>query len=121
MAAFPTVKFDWRDLSEDLEPVVERNEMERGIPKQRRTNSDQRVVLQMTLHFDTQAEHSSFMSFFNTSINAGQDFFDFTEPVGSAAVQGRIVGGKLGPRMFKQPTLGYCSRTVQIEYWVSAW
>jgi len=121
MAAFPTVKYDWRDLSETQMPVVERAEMERGVPKQRRINSDARVEMGMTVHFDTAAEDASFMTWFNTTVHAGQDFFDFVHPVSGATVSARIVGGEMGGRRFKEPTRQVCSRSFKLEYWVGTY
>lgn len=122
MAAWPSnLKYDWRDMSEAPDTVVERAPMERGIPKQRRTNSDARVELSLTLHFDSSAEVDSFETWFYSTIHAGQDFFDFTHPRTGAALQARIVGGQLGPLSFLQRTLGYAKRSVKLEYWRTAY
>lgn len=123
MAAFPTtgVRYDWRDLSEATDPVVERAAMERGIAKQRRINSDARVEIALTLHFDTQAETAAFEDWFYDDINAGQDFFDFVHPRLGTTVQGRVVGGELGPLSYLDPTLGYARRSIKVEYWRSTW
>ena len=121
MAAFPDVKYDWRDLGEDPEPVVERTQMERGVPKQRRINSDVRVEVPITVHFDSKAEAADFETWFFTTINAGQDWFDLTHPRTGAVVQARVVGGKLGPLSYLNPTLEASKRTLKVEYWRSAW
>lgn len=121
MAAFPSVRYDWRDLSETPEPVVERTAMERGIPKQRRIASDARVEVALTLHFDTAAEVAAFESWFYGDINAGQDYFDWVNPRTSATLQARVVGGELGTLTYLGPTLGWAKRTLKIEYWRSAW
>ena len=76
MAAFPDVKYEWRDLAEDTEPVVERTAMERGVPKQRRLHSDARVEMPITVHFDTKAEAEDFEDWFFDDIDAGQAWFD---------------------------------------------
>lgn len=116
MAAFPTVKYDWRELSETVDPVVAREPMERGLPKQRRVNSDARVELALTVHFDTLAEAEAFETWFFTTIKGGQDFFDFTPPRGGATVQARVVGGQLGPLQFSQKTLQASRRSLRVEY-----
>lgn len=122
MAAFPsTVKYDWRDLSETAETIVEAAKMERGIPKQRRIASDARVELGITVHFDTRTEAASFDDFFFDTVNAGQDFFDFTHPRSGAVVQARFVNGEMGTLKFKQPTREMSSRSFKLEYWRSAW
>lgn len=121
MAAFPTVKYEWRDLGEDPEPVVVRGEMERGIPKQRRVRSDVRVEIPLTIHFDTKAEAAAFETWFFTTIKAGQDWFDFTHPRLGTTVTARVVGGELGPLTFTKRTLESSKRGLKIEYWRSTW
>lgn len=121
MAAFPTVRYDWRDLSETPDTVVERSEMERGRPKQRRTNSDVRIEVALTVHFDNATQVADFETWFWTTINAGQDYFDWTHPRTGAVVQARIVGGQLGALSYLGPTLGWAKRTIKLEYWRSAW
>lgn len=121
MAAFPDVKFDWRDLGEDPQSVVERTEMERGIPKQRRVNSDARVEVPITVYFDSKAEVTDFEDWFYVDINAGQDWFDIPHPRTGVVVQARVVGGKLGPLSYLNRTLEKSKRSLTIEYWRSAW
>lgn len=120
MAAFPTVKYAWTDLAEEPDPVVERTPMERGMPKQRRINSDARVQLTLTLHFDTKAEATAFETWFYTDIDAGQDCFDYVHPRTGSTVLARIVGGRLGPLSYQNPTREASSRQLQIEYWRAA-
>lgn len=122
MATFPAyVKYGWRDMGEQAESVVERAEMERGIPKQRRTNSDARVDLPITLHFDSASDYAAFDTWFYTTIKAGQDFFDFVHPRTGATVQARFKGGELGRINYINRTLGMCSMQVVLEYWRAAW
>ena len=121
MPAFPTwVRYGWRDLTEEPDDVVEVAAMERGIPKQRRTNSDVRVQLNLTLHFDSKTEAANFETWFFTDIRAGQDFFDLVHPRTGATVQARFVGGKLGTLKYFNGTLQKSSRAVQLEYWRAA-
>lgn len=115
------VKYDWRDMSDAPEPVVARADMERGIPKQRRENSDARVELPLTLYFDNTTEIDDFETFFFTTIHAGQDFFDFTHPRTGAALQARVVGGSLGPLRYLNRALTRATRQVKLEYWRTAY
>lgn len=122
MASFPPyVDYGWQDLTETPDTVVERTEMDRGIPKQRRTASDARVEVQLTVHFKTKAQAAAFESWFYDDINAGQDFFDWVHPRLGTVVQARVVGGELGALSFSQRTLEGSSRSLKIEYWRSAW
>lgn len=121
MAAFPTVKYSWRDLEEAPQTVVERVEMERGMPKQRRTNSDILVRMPLTVYFDTKAEAAAFWAWFKDDINAGADYFTIAHPRTGATVTARVVGGQLGPLTFEQRTLEASYRTLQIEWLEPAW
>ena len=115
------MRYDWRDFSETPEPVVERSQMERGVPKQRRISSDARVEVQLTLHFDSAAEIAAFEAWFYTTIKAGQDWFDWPHPRTGATLQARIVGGELGALSYLAPTLGWAKRGLKLEYWRSTW
>lgn len=122
MATWPSgMRYDWRDLSETPDSVVERAEMERGVPKQRRIASDSRVEVQLTLHFDTSAEIDAFETWFYTTIKGGQDFFDWPHPRTGATVQARVVGGQLGALSFLRRPLDRAKRSLKIEYWRSTW
>lgn len=121
MATFPDVKYSYQDLSEKPESVVERTEMERGIPKQRRFASDARVELKLTVYFDTKAEAAAFEDWFYGDIQAGQSWFGYTHPRTGAVVQARIVNGELGELKFENPTREASKRTLTLEYWRSTW
>lgn len=121
MATFPTAKFDWQDLSLAPGSVVERSEMERGVPKQRRIASDARVEVAITVMHDTKAEALAFEDWFYDEINAGQDWFDWPHPMTGTVHQARVVNGELGPLNFEQKTLEASNRTLKIEYWRSTW
>ena len=121
MAAFPTVKFSWDDLTDDTESVMSSAPMERGKPKVRRDNSDARNVVTMTVYFDTKAEAAAFSTWFNVDINAGADEFSFTNPRTGVTYQARIVGGKLGALKHSQRTLEASQRQVSLEYWTAAY
>lgn len=122
MATWPIgMRYDWRDLTETPEPIVERNAMERGVPKQRRIASDARVEVQLTLHFSTATQVADFETWFYTTIKAGQDFFDWPHPRTGATLQARIVGGELGALSYLAPTLGWAKRSLKLEYWRSTW
>jgi len=121
MPAFPTVAYDWRDLGNAPESVVLRQRMERGRPKQRRTNSDVRIEVALTCYFDTAAQAAAFETWFFVDIKAGQDDFDIVNPWTGAIVVASVVGGELGPLMALNRTLESTKRTLKIEYWRSTW
>lgn len=122
MPAFPTgVKIDWRDFGESPESVVDRAEMERGVPKQRRNASDALVELTVTAHFDTAAEEAAFTAWFFDDIAAGAAWFDWVHPRTGAVLQARFKGGELGPLRVLQKTMQACTRTFKLEYVRPAW
>ena len=114
-------RYDWRDFGETPDPVVERTAMERGIPKQRRVASDVRIELPVTLHFDSAAEITEFETWFYTTINAGQSWFDWPHPRTGATLQARVVGGELGRLQYLRRTLDKAKLTLKLEVWRSAW
>jgi hypothetical protein len=117
MATFPTyVKLGWQDTSEAAQPIVERTEMERGVPKQRRTQSDVLVQMPVTLYFLTAADATSFETWFYTDINAGADWFSFTSLRTGGTLQVRIVGGDMGKLVPAQRTWARSQRTLTLEY-----
>lgn len=119
MAAFPTVKYAWQGLSEDPKPVVERVEMERGLAKQRRINSDTVVTESLDIYFDTLAEAAAFETWFFVTIKGGQDYFDFTSLRSGGTVQARVVGGKLGALKTINRNFTRSMRTIVIEWTVA--
>ena len=115
MATFPSwVKYELG--SEDAASAVERTEMERGVPKQRRANSDVLVQQDITIFFRTTAEASTWDTFFYTTIKAGQDWFDFTPIRTGVMVQARVVGGNPGKLTKGTKTWVYSQRTLRIEW-----
>lgn len=117
MPAWPSnTKFGWRDLEEAPQPVVERTQMERGIPRQRRVASDPMVQMQLQVYFDTKAEAAAFETWFYTDLLAGQDWFTFTHPRTGQTVNARVVNGELGPLKFEQRTLEASNRSLRIEF-----
>lgn len=116
MPAFPHsyVKLGWKDSGETHKPVVERNEMDRGIPKQRRTQADTLVTVPATLYFGTAAAAADFETWVYTG--GGLDWFDFTLPRTNAVVQARIVGGDIGTLKPSVATWARSERQVKFEY-----
>lgn len=122
MPAFPVgVKIDWRDFSESPEPIADRAEMDRGVPKQRRNASDALVEVTLTAHFDTIAEEADFTAWFYNDIAAGTAWFDWVHPRSGATLQARFKGGELGPLRVLQKTMQASTRTFRLEYVRSAW
>ena len=113
--AFPAyVLYGWSDSGEQHRPVVERSEMERGIPKQRRISADVLVTIPLTLYFETAANAADFETWVYTG--GGLDWFDFPLPRTGTVVQARIVGGDIGMLKPSIRTWAKTERQVKLEY-----
>lgn len=117
MATFPTyVKLAWRDSGETMKPIVTRSDMERGVPKQRRTQADTIVTIPLTAFFQTATDAANFETWVYTTINGGMDWFDFTSLRTGGTVSARIVGGDIGTLTPAQRTWARSQRSFKIEY-----
>ncbi len=117
MAAWPVYAKPISDgYSETHAPIASRSDMDRGIPKQRRTQSDVVVTVAMTLLFLTTTDAEAFEAWYysNSGAAAGMLAFDWTHPRTGILYPARVVANSLGP---VQPfgVLPYVTRTVQIE------
>jgi hypothetical protein len=70
-----------------------RYEMEYGPPKQRRAKNMVVVVRSMTVHCNTKTDYQNFLTWFNTSVNRGADWFTFPDPVTKASLTARFLNG----------------------------
>lgn len=118
MATWPTYAKPISDgYLETHAQISERSEMDRGVPKQRRAQSDVLIVVAMTLLFldGQKAEDFEDWYYSNTGAAAGAASFDWTHPRTGVLYQARVVANSLGP---VQPfgVLPYVTRTVQVEY-----
>ena len=83
MAAFPSyagIAFAGAGL--EAQPVVARSEVERGVPRTRRTSSDALVTLSATLLFGSTADGVAFEDWYYSpaGANAGAAWFDLKDP-----------------------------------------
>lgn len=104
--------------TEEHANIVERTEMDRGVPKQRRTQSDVLVSLPLNLLFRSAAAAEDFETWFYGDAGAGTVWFDWLDPRAGVTRQARVVAGTLGALQM-QPTaapFAYTTRTVTIEY-----
>lgn len=98
--------------------IAERTEMDRGVPKQRKTQSDVIVTVSMKLWFDSKSEAIDFRDWYYspTGASAGTAYFDWADPVDGVTYQARAVANTLGPITPVSGALKYFTRTLQIEY-----
>jgi len=117
MATFPTyVGFGVAGYSEGHSDVVIRTEMERGVPKQRRTQSDVLVQVALTLFFSTAADAASFEDWYYDDAEAGAAWFDWTDPRTADVREARAVANTLGPLTTVARSFVHTTRTLTIEY-----
>lgn len=99
MATFPTYACVlWPDGDETPDPIVVRSAMDRGVAKQRRTQTDTMISKTISVLFRSVADAESFKDWFyaEDGANAGAGWFDFTIPRTGVVVQARVIGGELG-------------------------
>lgn len=115
MATFPHSLCDIRQdgHGEQHMPMVLRSDMERGIPKQRRTGADVLVRVPCSLVFRSAADAAAFESWFYAE---GGGWFDFTLPRTGSVVQARIIGGDIGSLTPLTPAWNASERSVVLEY-----
>ena len=107
MAALPGyVKIRFAGYGHNRQSAVVRTETEGGLAKQLRTKSKvqvQRPVVMCILASD----YDAFFVWFDTGINGGAGWFDFTDPRDAVVKQARIVEGKISS---EKPTNGQLSK-----------
>jgi len=92
MAAFPTyVQILAEGYEKDRESAVIRTPFEDGMVKQLRSKSRVLVARSFTAGFDTLANYQAFITWFQTDVDYGASWFDFTDPEDLVVRQARIV------------------------------
>lgn len=89
--------------------------MDRGVPKQRRTQSDVLVQVPLRVLFLVDGQADDFEDWYYNDAQAGAAYFDWTHPRTGSVVEARVVANSLGP-VIPAGVLRYVSRTVTIEY-----
>lgn len=69
-----------------------RTQMESGPPKQLKVKSRVMVTRPVSYFLSTLSDFNNFVTFFQTTINYGADWFTWTDPLDSVAKLARIVG-----------------------------
>jgi hypothetical protein len=116
MAAWPPyIKLLLSGTSETFEPAVERNEMERGVPKQRILNSQVLAELTSTALFQSNADIARFDDWYFDIIQR-VGWFDLRHPRTGKTVQARFVGGKLGALTPQSGGFALATREITVEY-----
>lgn len=94
-----------------------RTEMESGPPKQAKFKSRVMVEQDMTLFIQSKANYTSFMTWFNTDISYGADWFTYTSPLTGNTISARIKGGTINSATPLDPNLEFWKIQVTLEQW----
>jgi hypothetical protein len=70
--------------------AVDRTDMESGPPKQLKRRSRVMVERSVMVDFASKADYQSFITWFQSNINFGADWFTWTDPVDGASKTARI-------------------------------
>lgn len=116
MAALPGyVVVRMSGYSEDVEPSVERTEMERGLAKQRVINSHVVVTLNVSFLFATTADSEAFLDWYCDVIRR-VEFFDMRHPRTGEMISARFPGGAIGTLQSIAGTDHLWQRDLAVEY-----
>jgi len=121
MPAFPAyARIQTGDYSEQAAAALVRTEVERGIPRQRRTASDTMVTVSLTVVFNSKEDAASFETWFYNDAKAGASWFDWKDPRTGTVRSARIVNGDIGALVPLRGGFGLSQRAFKIEYVRSA-
>jgi hypothetical protein len=97
--------------------VMRRTQMERGVPKQTRFQSDVLVTVSFTVLFLTLDDQQAFDDWYYTDAGMGTVWFDWLDPRANVTRSVRVVANSMGPLKQLQPlAVGLGSRSIQLEY-----
>jgi hypothetical protein len=115
--AFPSyAKIAFAGYSDNHANITLRTDMDRGLPKQRKAQSDVLVSVTLQLEFDTVADGVNFETWYYVDAQAGMAYFDWTDSRTGTLRQARVVAGTLGALTPITKTLARTTRTLTIEY-----
>lgn len=117
MATFPTYpSIEGDGYAQQRASAVQRTQMESGPPKQLKTLSRVMVTRSITCLLHSNTELANFITWFQTTINYGADWFTWTDPVDSTSKNARIVGGLNTEEVFGEPLINWKVR-FKLETW----
>ena len=119
MAALPSyVRIKLAGASEQPSPIVARSEMERGVPRTRRTATDPLITLSATLMFRTAADEAAFRAWYYSPAGggAGAAWFDWIDPRTNTVRSARFVASSMGALVPLKGRYEICEQACAIEY-----
>lgn len=116
MAQLPEyVEIRFAGYGETFDPSVERTEMERGVPKERLSNSQVMQELAMTLQFKGAANLQNFEDWYFGEIKR-IGWFQMLHPRTGQTITARFKGGSIGSLVPLIPGFKLSTRDVVVEY-----
>lgn len=112
--AYPVLLFDGYARKPDA--AIKRSDSESGPPKQLKTKSRVLHTRPVTYLLASKADLDAFETWFESTINFGADWFDWTDPYDSAVKSARIAGGAIDPKP-QRKALDRWTVSFQIETW----
>ncbi|ONN68136.1 hypothetical protein [Herbaspirillum sp. VT-16-41] len=97
--------------------VMKRTAMDRGVPKQRRVQSDVLVTVSFSVFLTSLEDQQGFEDWYYGDAGMGTVWFDWLDPRTNIIRSVRVVADSLGPLKQLQPlAIGLGSRSIQLEY-----
>ncbi len=84
-----------KDFGHDRPSALQRTPTDLGLAKQTKVRSRVLVARAMNIELASLADYNSFIAWFQTDIDYGATWFDWTDPVDGATKSARIVDGTL--------------------------
>lgn len=119
MATFPSyVVVRFAGFSQQDSNLIERSDMDKGVAKTRRVQTDPVVTVSATLYFRSAADVQRYRQWFYSAggANAGAAWFDMTDPRTLQVRQCRLVASSNGPLTPLAKRFAKASQTVAFEY-----
>lgn len=118
MATFPSYMFLLKDgFGVRRNSAAVRTEFEDGFAKQAKRWSKVLVERKVVYGTRTKADYQSFITWFNSTINRGADWFSWTDPVDGVTKQARIKGGVIDSESPVDPMLTRWDLSFTLEVW----
>jgi hypothetical protein len=121
MATFPAyAKLTFDGNPRQRESALNRTNMEAGPPKQLKVKSRVMVERPVVYNLDTLSDYNNFITFFQTTINFGADWFDWVDPVDGATKLARIKNGQISKEEPRRKVMDRWRVGFTIETWSNA-
>jgi hypothetical protein len=111
------VKIRADGFMQQRQSAVLRSEMDSGPPKQSKIYSRVLVTRPVRFLIESAANYAAFITWFNSDLNRGAEWFDWTDPVTDTVRLARIVGGQLNEERPLTPAMTHWEISCTLETW----